>query len=256
MCGGAIEIRTDPKTTAYIVTEGATKRDTGEDRLREGEIVIGHKSEEEKKRLENDPFAALEEKVGDKKQAASEKSRIEELYRAKERDWEEPGEANKRLRRAFRADRKAREKNAEATETLQEKMGLSMDLLDETEGDRRRAGFVEFGDVGADTALVEARSKPLFAGQTVGKGHAKRSKSAKGPRAGAHCKEVLRKELGNNTRAVLDPFLGEMNGIGKPTVATLPLVKRKKIPNPSTELPPSRTAPRTSSGALVDYDTD
>jgi coiled-coil domain-containing protein 130 len=33
------------------------------------------------------------------------------------------------------------------TENLRDRMSLGMDLLEETEEDRRRAGFVEFGKV-------------------------------------------------------------------------------------------------------------
>ncbi|KAL9127553.1 MAG: hypothetical protein Q9217_003595 [Psora testacea] len=259
VCGGAIEIRTDPKTTAYVVAEGGKKRDTGEDRLREGEVVIGLKSEEEKKRLENDPFAALEEKIGDRKQAASEKSRIEELYRAKERDWDDPGEANKRLRKAFRADRKVRQRQTETTDALQEKMGLGMELLEETEDDRKRAGFVEFGELGSEAALEKAQSKPLFAAEkSVAKPTlADSATSMKGDKT-PEKKDRLRQQVGSSTRAVLDPFLGDANGRTKPTTAHVRLVKRKNDPE--------RTAENQTAGVdtrqqmpflpLVDYDSD
>jgi hypothetical protein len=64
-CGGAIEIRTDPKNTAYVVTEGARKRDLGEDKVEEGDIKIMTQEEREARR--DNAFAALEGKVEDKK---------------------------------------------------------------------------------------------------------------------------------------------------------------------------------------------
>jgi coiled-coil domain-containing protein 130 len=47
--GGWIEVRTDPKNTEYVVVEGSRRRDTGEDKLLDGEIRIGATEEGEGK---------------------------------------------------------------------------------------------------------------------------------------------------------------------------------------------------------------
>ena len=235
-CGGWIEIRTDPKTTAYVVTEGAKKRDLGEDRLQEGEIRIGA-SEEDRKRLEEDAFAALEAKKDDAKQAASDKSRIEALYQAKDRDWEDPGEANRRIRRSFRTERKVREKRDGATEALKDRMSLGMHLLEETEDDRRRAGFVEFGERDGNLAIVKAQSRPLFAeSKTEPTSLAKRTKKSKRFSEAERRRMKLQQELGNNTRAAVDPFLGK----GKTVRTVGPLIKRKQPPTPPRDDPRQR----------------
>lgn len=159
VCGGPIEIRTDPKNTAYIVTEGAKKRDTGEDKQPEdGQITI--RTDEERERLQNDAFAALEVKVDDRKQQSTDQSRIEELQMVKERDWDDPYAASKKLRRTFRAGRKLRQSKEKDTEALKDRMSLGMDLLEETESDRRKAGCVEFGVLDAQTAAINVRNKP------------------------------------------------------------------------------------------------
>ncbi|KAL6714388.1 Protein saf4 [Lecanora helva] len=252
-CGGPIEIRTDPKNTAYVVTEGAKKRDTGEDKVQEGEIRI--RTEEERERSANDAFAALEGKVEDKKQAANDKSRIEELQQAKERDWDDPGEANRKLRRAFRAERKIRQKKEVLTEELKDRMSLGMDLLEETEEDRRRAGFVEFGEVGGDGAVVKAQSRPLFAnGSKSGNALAKRVKTTKAALETDRRREKLRQELGNNTRAVLDPFL-KAEKASTPSISSLRLIKRKRSSTESLEAPPPVKQDNVTP-ALVDYDSD
>jgi len=259
VCGGAIEIRTDPKNTAYVVTEGAKKRDTGEDRVREGEIRI--MTDEERDRIRNDAFAALEGKVEDKKQQASEKSRIEALYWAKERDWDDPGEANRRLRRAFRVERKARKNRDGATEALKDKMSLGMDLLEETEEDKRRAGFVEFGERGGEGAVVKAHSRPLFAEKKIApKSLRKRTKLTKEASAVEMRKEKLRRELENNTRAVLDPFLGASK---KSEATQLPLVKRRQDfagasndRNNRNDRNDGTRIEESKAPALVDYDSD
>ena len=254
-CGGWIEIRTDPKNTAYVVTEGAKKRDTGEDKVQEGEIRIT--TEEERARLESDAFARLEGKVEDKQRTVSDKSRIEELYNAKERDWDDPGEANRRLRKAFRVGRKDRERNGKITEALKDRMSLGLDLLEETEEDRRRAGFVEFGELGGEGAIVKAKSRPLFAGiQTSDESLAKRIKTTKASSEAEKRRESLRKELANNTRVVLDPFLS----VDRPNVQAfggVSLIKRKrKVEDRETLSNRSDPVDVTKPLALVEYDSD
>ncbi|KAL8723263.1 MAG: hypothetical protein Q9225_000385 [Loekoesia sp. 1 TL-2023] len=213
-CGGWIEIRTDPKNTAYVVVEGAKKRDTGEEKVREGDMVI--MTAEEREKLQSDAFAVLEGRVEEKKQVFSDKSRIEELYRGKERDWEDPYAASRKLRKVFRADRKVREKDDERTEDLKDRMSFGGELLAESEEDKRRAGFVDFGVVDGEVDVVKAKSKPLFAS------------------AGQKRRGGLQSELKNNTRAAVDPFLSA----DKPSSTAAPLIKRRKV------------------AALVDYDSD
>lgn len=253
-CGGWIEIRTDPKNTAYVVTEGAKKRDTGEGKIQEGEIRIT--TEEERARLEGDAFARLEGKEEDKQRTVSDKSRIEELYNAKERDWDDPGEANRRLRKAFRVGRKEREKNGKITDALKDRMSLGMDLLEETEEDRRRAGFVEFGEFGGEGAIVLAKSRPLFADtRATDKSLAKKIKTTKAASEAEKRKESLRKELAGNTRAILDPFLNT-NKPNMQALGVVSLIKRKRkvedreMVSRSNE-PIDVTKPQT----LVEYDS-
>lgn len=254
-CGGWIEIRTDPKNTAYVVTEGAKKRDTGEDKVQEGEIRI--MTEEERARLDGDAFARLEGKVEDKQRTASDKSRIEELYSAKERDWDDPGEANRRLRKAFRVGRKERQKNGEKTEALKDRMSLGIDLLEETEEDRKRAGFVEFGEFGGEGAIVKAKSRPLFADARVSdKSLAKKIESTKAVSEARKQKESLRKELANNTRAVLDPFLS-VDKWNEQALGGISLIKRKrKVEVRQTVSKSDEPVNVTKSPALVEYDSD
>lgn len=251
-----MEIRTDPKNTAYVVTEGAKKRDTGEDKQVDGEIRI--KTDEERERLENDAFAAFEGKVEDKKQVANDKSRIEELHRSQGKDWDDPYASSMKLRRAFRADRKLREQNEALTEGLKDRMSLGLDLLEETDEDRRRASFVDFGDFNSENAIDRAKSKPLFGDKpppiaTSGK-KIKRITPASQARL---TKEKLRLELEKNTRAVLDPFLIADKSI-TPAAAILPLIRRKTGLNevPVSAYTPSSVEKRSTSVALVDYDSD
>lgn len=254
-CGGWVEIRTDPKNTAYVVTEGAKKRDTGENKVEEGEIKIT--TEEERARLESDSFARLEGKVEDKQRMVSDKSRIEELYYAKERDWDDPGEANRRLRKAFRIERKGREHDGKVTEALKDRMSLGMDLLEETEEDRKRAAFVEFGEFGGEGAIAKAKSRPLFADtRRSDKSLAKKIKTTKAASETEERMESLRKELANNTRAVLDPFLS-MDKPSAQVLGGMSLIKRKRKVE-DREIVSKSGEPNNVSRppALVEYDSD
>ncbi|KAI1733678.1 CWC16 protein [Xylaria scruposa] len=194
-CGGVIEIRTDPANAEYVVTEGGTRRDTGDDK--DDSLVTSHhlvgglgeiQTAKEKDALRNDAFARLEKTIEDRGVLIERTHRIAELEDASYRAWEDPYAQNRRLRAAFRTGRKAREKEAASTEDLQERMSLGIDLVPATEEDARRAALVDFGVAAAlhtpDTNDAEengtgvvarkariikdaALTKPLFATASV-----------------------------------------------------------------------------------------
>lgn len=244
-CGGWIEIRTDPKNTAYVVVEGGRKRDTGEDKeLQPGEIAIrGFGGEQDS--AEKDPFAKIEGKVEDKRRAKTEASRILELQERQSRDWNDPYEKSRRLRRTFRTERKGLERLEANREALKNKMSLGIDLVDETEADRQRSGMIDFGDdqaaVGERAARV-TRARPMFAkpvnspasdsrGQDRHKGNGRRTRTSD---VIAQRKASLRHELTGNTRAAVDPFL---NDAGDDQDVWRPGTKRKR---PVTTVPVTR----------------
>lgn len=245
-CGGWIEIQTDPQNTAYVVVEGGRKRDTGENKeLQPGEIAIRPPGLREQDPAEKDPFAKLEGKVEDKRRAQTETSRILELQERQSRDWDDPYEKSKRLRRTFRAERKGLEKLEANREALKDKMSLGIDLVDETEADRQRARMIDFGDdqttVG-DMAARATRNRPMFE-QRVLQSSSGAGTRDKGRRSGtqtrtkdliAQRKTSLRHELTGNTRAAVDPFL---NDVGDERDVWRPAVKRKK-PSPLAPSPP------------------
>ena len=254
-CGGWIEIRTDPKNTAYVVTEGARKRNLGEDKVEEGDVKI--LTEEEREARRGNAFAALEGKVEDKQRLEHSKKRLEELQELSEQ-WEDPYEQNRRLRAAFRKGRKEREKEAGVAAALQEKMSLGLDLLPENEEDARRAGFVDFGEVDLDQTVTKAVSKPLFRTEEPSAA-VKSLKTSRKPRTEDRAKrkkEILVAEIRGNTRVAMDPFLldtrqSNINGakaFAKPILAG---VKRKRS---MTE--PEDIKSNTSVVGLVDYESD
>ncbi|XMA09390.1 hypothetical protein WAI453_002181 [Rhynchosporium graminicola] len=250
-CGGWIEIQTDPKNTAYVVKEGARKRDLGEDKVEEGDVKI--LTQEERETIRDNAFASLEGKVEDKKRLQYSKKRLEELQDLSEKQWDDPYEQNKRLRNSFRIGRKEREKDAEIVASLQDKMSLGLDILPEHESDVRRARLIEFGETGAIVAIDKAISKPLFKQEEVkpdcksrGSKHTKRLKSED---IAKHKTAAFAAEIRDNTRAAIDPFLSESRKKSR-SVPVLAGVKRKRSmhrESPTDEL---------AAVCLVDYDSE
>ncbi|OQE29045.1 hypothetical protein PENFLA_c004G07597 [Penicillium flavigenum] len=270
VCGGTIEIKTDPQNTAYVVTDGGRKRDTGEDKeLQPGEIAIKPHAREMDP-AEKDPFSKIEGKIEDKLRAKTEATRILELQERQKRDWEDPYEKSKRLRRTFRQERKGLEKAESKREALKDKMSLGIELLDETEGDRQRASMVEFGEdltgVGSHAARV-TRLRPMFEQRAENPARKTRSEEKK-----SHSKRLrkddlvatrkasLRRELVGNTRAVIDPFLvdaGNQNA-WKPSIKKRKTVSSSTLSlhedsSASTEVDSSAVTPKP---ALVSYPSD
>lgn len=197
-CGGQLEIRTDPKNTRYEVTEGGKARDYGEpgDEVRQGEGGVPILTAEERERRRDDAFAALEGKVEEKQAVKENTQRIEELYRASEKDWDDPWLRNRRMRDDFRRDSKIRKREEEATNAMKQRLGTDMDILPETEEDARRARLVYFRPKHAENERSEASSR---ASTKASKGKA--ANNGKESKAGA-----LRRQLLGNTRDSLNPF--------------------------------------------------
>ncbi|KAK2811271.1 hypothetical protein FQN49_008477 [Arthroderma sp. PD_2] len=268
VCGGWIEIRTDPQNTEYVVAEGARRKITAEMGKGEyeetttgtGEIRVrmpGQTGEDEAV----DPFTNLEGKVADKNRYMTEKMRMEGLLKQQDRDWEDPYENSKKLRRAFRAERKRREATKSETEALKDKFSLGVDLLDETEGDRLRAGVVEFGPhgdrEGSTFSLPSTlRAKPLF-GTSTPPQH-KRASSAKAGQLKKRKKAediilekkaLLQQELRGNTKAAIDPFLLTDDMVWQQSPGAL----KKKRPNKVTgEITPN-TRDRGDNGGDFEF---
>lgn len=245
-CGGWIEVRTDPQNTAYIVTEGGKRRDTGEGRLAEGEIVIGA-SEAEKERLEKEgAFGSLEKKVEDKRAAANEKTRIEGLLKRNDRDWEDPYEKSKRLRAHFRDGRNLRKAESERAEILKDKLSLGIDLSEEREEDRIRAQMIDFGGDGAGIPRYEAMFPTHDAKETPPETRIKRGKKLSSADVFAAKKARLTSELLGNTKAAMDPF-----STATEANPWQPSIKRKK---PGENISEQKVV--SHSAVLVDYDSD
>lgn len=186
VCGGELEVRTDPKNTAYVVASGGTRRDTGDDNgpnaardatgliSTDGSSGLRILTDKERAEMRASAFKQLERTIEDREQAAQTRLRIDEIEAAQATSWDDPYAANAKLRREFRVGRHDREKAGKAAEDLKDRMSLGIDLLPESELDARRAALVDFrpatdsGD-GAEDGR-KALTKPLFAAGTSASG--------------------------------------------------------------------------------------
>lgn len=235
VCGQWLEVRTDPKNAEYLVVDGGRRRDTGADKILDGEIRIGV-SEEEKQRLEGEGgFGALEKQVQDKTLFNSQKARLEQLLQASDRDWSDPYEKSRKLRAGFRTGRRKRQADERTGEALKDKFGLEVDMLGEQPEDAARAKFVDFGQHNE----ASTSSRPMF--RNLNTGLPSRFKSPP-----LQQKQILQSQWAGNTRTATDPFLREN--------AWQPTTKRKRV-DEERETEQNKAA-RVESMALVGYDSD
>ncbi|CAN8097675.1 unnamed protein product [Discula destructiva] len=291
VCGGWIEVRTDPQRTAYVVVEGGRRRDTGEGKEGNGDDSLVPTGDalvalatamprEDLQAARETAFSTLEKTIKDRAALAAASQRIEELGEVAERQWDNPYARNAALRRSFRAGRKERERRAGEDEGLRRRLGgLGIDLVEETEEDGRRARLVEFGRrpegkeervlgrplFETDSSAVTGPVNKLTAAATTYRAPAR--KLLKSEVAASKRKESLVSEIVGNTRMVRDPFLEERRGTNKAggsisaaataaAAITMPRLKRKR----DTEREPSLSAEERPAekvgGGLVDYDSD
>ncbi|CAG7926626.1 unnamed protein product [Penicillium olsonii] len=277
VCGGTIEIKTDPQNTAYVVTEGGRKRDLGEDKpLQPGEIAIKPFASNQDP-AEKDPFSKLEDKMEDKTRAKTEANRILELRKARDRDWEDPYTKNQKLRHHFRQERKSLEKKDAAKAALQKKFSLDYEILDTTDADRQEASQVQFGGDAQARETREERAirlKPMFSTHEPlrkinahGKNRVTRKTDLVAARKASWRKDVLAK-----ARADRNPF-GDLGGMEDWT-ATKPLPSKpsrssageRPIIKPSApsvvpiskpdDAPPIQTPTPTPKAPLVNYSSE
>lgn len=265
-CGTWLEIRTDPKTTSYVVAAGGRKRreyddddDTENDSpdaraaasaaaltgLAVADVPSDAARASAFDRLER-TIAHREADAAASDAASVAARRLHALSSDSARHWEDPYARNRALRAHFRAGRHAREQAAAADDELRTRLGgldaEALPLLPATEEDARRAALVDFGGPGrgglgsATVGTDGALAKPLF-------GQRERKTSSKTAHA---VRDHLAATVAANTRLATDPFL-KHSWDGKtaaaPSTPRLAGVKRKRAPEDSPGPPTPEPKP-------------
>ncbi|KAJ3184365.1 hypothetical protein HDU85_001670 [Gaertneriomyces sp. JEL0708] len=141
LCSGWLEIRTDPANAAYVVESGARIR-VEEFDVRDAETFeLGDESVKE--RMQSDPFFAVEHVQKDLSVAQEKVPFLTKLHKRSDRDWADPYENYRKLRKTLREEKKVRLETEKECQALSEKLGIgNMKLFEENEEDRMRARFI------------------------------------------------------------------------------------------------------------------
>ena len=247
LCGGWIEVQTDPKNTEYVVVSGGRRRDDGRDKLHEGEILIGKTDAEKAAGQLDGAFGVLEKNVEDKQVADAQKVRVEELRKRAERDWADPYQVNKKVRQEFRVGRRQRQDDERAGEALQERFGLGLDVAPPTVEDGERARLIDYGT----REERDISAKAIFDTKKVTGGVVEKDRGKRGKKIDVvdQQKSALRDKLQGNTRAKSDPFL-------KDAQPWQPAAKRRKDDGFILESAQAAADTKATTAALVAYDSD
>jgi coiled-coil domain-containing protein 130 len=127
------------------------------------------------------------------------------------------------------------DEKAAAAEAILDRAGLSIELLDEAPEDAQRAKLIEFGDPGHEQKMFEVHSKPLFKKELDSRLEPRmgREGKLKSQQAVEKTREALQKDLVRNTRAAIDPFLGQRDR-PRPTLGIK--IHKRKVRDISTDL--------------------
>ncbi|KAG9321425.1 hypothetical protein KVV02_004364 [Mortierella alpina] len=243
LCDNWFEIQTDPKNAAYVVTAGARKKVEDFDAKDNETLEID--TPEEFERRANDKFARLEHERIDAGRAQTGTTALTRLQRLNERQWSDPYALSQKLRKEFRTEKKARQKEDAECKSIADRVGFAFSILPESEEDRSGSKRIEF-ESGQKT-MMELRLKAIKSGGLF---------AAERHRKGANGCAVVKSQVGvqpsnstnmvldtlaatvsSNTRLQVDPFLNassagraKASGISSTPSLTLQLKTAVKLP--------------------------
>ncbi|WWD20247.1 hypothetical protein CI109_104723 [Kwoniella shandongensis] len=216
LCSGWFEIRTDPKNAAYVVEEGARKKDEDWNPEENGGFAVHDTEAPSAAEPPADPFAAVEKTIDQATWAKRGTSRLTELTTASDRLSGDPYRVSTALRRKFREEKKVMLEKQGRDDDLRLKYGLGeeVDLGDEViergremwiVGRERKGLSVEDDKKdgegsSARSVRVEVGTPPTVRGK--GKGRANDIGSGAGGGSSPSLAQVLRKQ----TIKKYDPF--------------------------------------------------
>ncbi|KAF9947228.1 hypothetical protein BGZ72_010780 [Mortierella alpina] len=212
LCDNWFEIQTDPKNAAYVVTAGARKKVEDFDAKDNETLEID--TPEEFERRANDKFARLEHERIDASKAQTGITALTRLQRLNERQWSDPYALSQKLRKEFRTEKKAKQKEDAECKSIADRVGFAFNILPESEEDRSGSKRIEFES--GQKAMMEQRLKAiksggLFAAQKHRNANERalvKSRIGEQPSTTANkVLDTLATTVSSNTRLQVDPFL-------------------------------------------------
>ncbi|XP_059477435.1 coiled-coil domain-containing protein 130 homolog [Neocloeon triangulifer] len=141
LCDNYIEMKTDPGNLDYLIVSGARRQENRWDPLQNEQVVPEKK--ETSRRMADDAMFKLEHETQDQSAAQAAAPRLKQLMNRAEDVWKDDYGANCALRADFRAKRKDLKRKSEEDAALLVRSSLQMELLAETEEDRRMAKLMK-----------------------------------------------------------------------------------------------------------------
>eukprot|EP01090_Pellita_catalonica_P010611 TRINITY_DN22044_c0_g1_i1.p1 TRINITY_DN22044_c0_g1~~TRINITY_DN22044_c0_g1_i1.p1 ORF type:complete len:199 (+),score=50.35 TRINITY_DN22044_c0_g1_i1:327-923(+) len=152
MCPQIFFIRTDPKNSDYVIEKGAKRKTETWDPKDSETVSFEH--DDEKKRLEEDPFYKLEHENADKIRAREVKPQLLQLQHL-----QTSRQDHFSLNRALRQSHRKRKREEKALESEAREKGLAIPLLRASPSDAVLASQITFKSNGA---LREAKRRKLL----------------------------------------------------------------------------------------------
>lgn len=133
LCDNHFEIKTDPANLDYVIVSGARRQENRWDPKENEQIVP--ETKEVSHRLYDDAMYKLEHKAEDKKVAKSRDSALESAILLNDATWKDDYSSNCALRSVFRSKKKELQNKQGLNQSILNKSGLKLDLVDENEDD-------------------------------------------------------------------------------------------------------------------------
>jgi len=142
LCDGWFEIHTDPKNTRYIVVSGARQKDEEWDPEENGGYAV-HDTEKGNAGP-SDPLAALEKSTDAQNHLKNvQMPRLESLQVVSEHYNSDPYSLSRKVRKRFRAEKKAEKEKEAADEGIKDRYGLPETLSLLQEDDRTKSEAIQ-----------------------------------------------------------------------------------------------------------------
>ncbi|KAG8441442.1 hypothetical protein GDO86_006981 [Hymenochirus boettgeri] len=141
LCVNYIEMQTDPANCDYVIVSGARRKEERWD-MNENEQILTTEHEQ-KQRLETDSMYRLEHGAADKAKLQKAVPSLSELQEAQSA-WRDDFAINSLLRSKFREEKKQIKEEEEKDQALLRKTSLDIQLVPETDEDRKLASLLKF----------------------------------------------------------------------------------------------------------------
>ncbi|GFR71364.1 coiled-coil domain-containing protein 130-like protein [Elysia marginata] len=141
LCDNYFEIQTDPQNHDYVILNGARRKEQRWDPVANGQIMPEDKATQ--KKLATDPMYKLEHGSDDHQKGKEKISNLAELEEGRI-SMIDDYLLNRMARDKFRSEKKQLREAAEAEKAILDKSSLDIELVEESEEDKKLAGLLKY----------------------------------------------------------------------------------------------------------------